>query len=144
MRPFRARGRVSRAGALDERCSRRGAPDLRARGLRARRERTSYELRKEARRTELALAAVALAQRLAKVLGRPTGVTERDPRRADRIDSESARNELRRRLAWSEITGTERPHVSAPRREGIDAARAGQGEWAGGIHDDGFPVVEIG
>src|SRR5207247_886086 len=63
--PFRARGRVSRAGARVERCARRGAPDLRARGLRARRERTSYELREATGRTELALAPLAPAPRAA-------------------------------------------------------------------------------
>src|SRR5439155_820490 len=80
MHPLRARGGLSRPRALDERRPGRGPPHLRTRGIRTGHERTTHELRKEPRRTELAPSALSLAQRFAEVLGRSAGMSEADPR----------------------------------------------------------------
>src|SRR2546430_3827088 len=83
MRPLRARGGIPRAGPLDERRPCRRAPDLPARGRRPRQERTSYELRKATRRTELAAAPLAPAPRAAAQHANVREKTQRDDDEAD-------------------------------------------------------------
>src|SRR5207237_8355883 len=57
--------------------------NLRTRGIRARRERTSYELRKATRRTELAVAALAPAPRASAQHADVRQETQRDDDEAD-------------------------------------------------------------